>query len=260
MNPVIKLQMLYMQQSKHSNYQVLPLKLRQYLVNDSIKIKSRYEEKRLDFITSILDINRKKLLDIGGNTGFFTFELIDRGIKNAVLYEGNVTHAEFVRTSADILNVTEYLTVINSYLDTSNFNSSQRFDITLLMNVLHHIGDDYGDSSLSIQESRKLIIKSVQNMAFFTKYLVLQVGYCWKGNRNLPLFEKGEKQEQVAFLEQAISGYWNFVSIGIPEQKVGDIFYAKLSEKNMVRQNDLGEFLNRPLFILESKLLSNCEI
>ena len=253
-----KLQFLYMQQSKHSNYQVLSSRLNDILGDHLIKVKSRYEQQRLIFIVSNLDFFKKKLLDIGGNTGFFTFELIDRGVNNATLYEGNSVHANFVCLAAEILKVSDRLTVINDYLDTPSFKCNQYFDVALMMNVLHHLGDDYGSSLISLEKARKLIIQSLQHTATFTKYLVVQIGYCWKGNRDLLLFNTGTKQEQIDFMMMAINDYWNIINIGIPERQYNQIVYTEPSKKNMIRQDELGEFLNRPLFILESKLLVGC--
>jgi hypothetical protein len=56
-------------------------------------------------------------------------------------------------------------------------------DIVLLFNVIHHLGDDFGDKSLlwkKAKEKMKLV-----SIAFHTnEVLVLQMGFCWKGDRN----------------------------------------------------------------------------
>lgn len=247
-----KLQELYMQQSKHSNYQVLPRKLREAVNLELFEINSRCEEQRFEFITSTINVKDKSLLDIGGNTGFFSIELLDHGLAQATLYEGNKAHAEFVRISAEILGFAKQLKVVDSYLDVSEVQVADHYDITLLMNVLHHLGDDYQDHALNIREARSLIITSLQKISHITDYLVFQLGYCWKGNRNLLLFDKGTKQEQIDFVKNAAVGHWDVVEIGIPEKISDGIVYNPCSSGNMARQDALGEFLNRPLFILKS--------
>lgn len=253
MRDIDKLCFLYKNQSKHANYQILPRKLQPFFESHPIQIKSRHEEERLNFIKANINISQKSLLDIGGNTGFFTFELLDSGATSATLYEGNRIHAEFVHTAAKLLNLSNRLTVINSYFDSSiNGISPSHFNVTLLMNVLHHIGDDYGDKSITINKARELVANSLKNLAAFTDILAFQIGYCWKGNRNLPLFKTGSKQEQIDFLIQSTENYWKVSAIGIPQITDQKIAYEKPTKENMNRQDGLGEFLNRPLFILKS--------
>ena len=43
-------------------------------------------------------------------------------------------------------------------------------------------------------------------------------------------------------------------NIGIAESAGDKIIYNELDSKNIERQDSLGEFLNRPIFIMESKL------
>ncbi len=254
MNFPDELKALYMQQSKHSNYQVLPRKLRPYLDEKNIVIKSRHEEARLNYIANELELCDKSLLDIGGNSGFFSLELLEIGVKDVVFYEGNKTHAEFVKTATKMLGLSDRLIVNNSYLDIETFLPQKKIDITLLMNILHHFGDDYGDPETSIDEAKLEIMRNLQKMAEFTRYLVFQLGYNWKGNVQLPLFEGGTKKEQINFIRSIASAYWDFVSIGIAEQLNDRYEYKKISKNNIDRQDEFGEFLNRPLFIMKSKL------
>jgi SAM-dependent methyltransferase len=252
MDSLARLRYLYLHQSKHSSYQVLPGRLREILAGDSLGTRSRHEESRLNFIIDTLEIRDSTILDIGGNTGFFSVELLDRGAASATLYEGNPVHAEFSRLAASVLGLTERLAVVNEYLDLPNLEMDKHFHLALLMNVLHHLGDDFGDPALGVEEARTLIEKSLERVAWFSDFLVFQLGYCWKGNRDLPLFKSGTKQEQVDFMTRAIRGHWEMIAIGIPELEGDRVFYREPTPENMKRQDPLGEFLNRPLFILKS--------
>jgi SAM-dependent methyltransferase len=255
MDNLSRLRDLYRIQSKHSNYQVLPGRLSPLLGGESLGTRSRYEASRLEFITDNLDPNNRSILDIGGNTGFFSIELLDLGAKSATLYEGNPAHAEFSRLAATVLGLSGRMTVIGEYLDLPCPNLDRKYDVTLLMNVLHHLGDDFGDPAISAGKARELIRESLRSLARFSEFLVFQLGYCWKGNRALPLFEEGTKKEQVEFVSLAAYGFWETLSIGIPEVKDGLVSYREPTPENMKRQDPLGEFLNRPLFILKSLLV-----
>lgn len=246
------LKSLYSQSSKHSNYQVLSNKLSNVLSNKEITVSSRYEKERLYFIADMMELKNKTILDIGGNTGFFSLELIDLGIKKVCYYEGNNTHAEFVKKAVKLLEVEDLVEIYNEYFLFEEKPIDKKFDITLLLNVLHHIGDDYDDKSLSIEKAKENIISSLNNLSKKTNKIVFQLGFNWKGDKNLGLFENGTKEEMISFIENGIKNFWKIKSIGIAEQVNNNIIYKEINENNIKRNDNLGEFLNRPIFILES--------
>ncbi|MCB0752603.1 MAG: hypothetical protein KDC52_14120 [Ignavibacteriae bacterium] len=81
--------------------------------------------------------------------------------------------------------------------------------------------------------------------------LVIQIGFNWKGDIRFPLFENGTKGEMINYLKSNISKKWEISKIGIAEQIENKIEYKSLSNNNIVRNDRLGEFLNRPLFVLK---------
>lgn len=244
---------LYNKLSKHSNYQILPSNLNYLLSSDEIYIKSRYEMERLEFIVNNITTYNQSFMDIGGNTGYFTFELINRGAKTIHFFEGNQAHAEFVKLAMKELNLEDKVTVFSKYFDFDRSSGYRKVDIILLLNVLHHIGDDFGDKSLTIKNAKLKIIEHINTLAYWTETLVLQLGFNWKGNPQFSLFKNGTKSEMINFVSQGTCKSWEVKAIGIPEEKDGLIKYTYLNDKNIDRDNSLGEFLNRPIFILEKK-------
>ncbi len=96
-------------------------------------------------------------------------------------------------------------------------------------------------------------------MAYITPVLAFQMGFCWKGNRNLPFFTKGTKGEMIHFILEGIQGFWEIMATGIPEKHGEEIVYCPLNAQNIQRNDSLGEFLNRPLFLLRSKIINGGE-
>ena len=248
----IELKKLYQKGSKHSNYQILSTRLNQIIGNNEIDVKTRYESERLSYIIKSIEIKDKTILDIGGNTGFFSFELIENGAEKLYYYEGNKAHAEFVQLAADVLNVTNQISTTNDYYKFENEFINVKFDIILLLNVLHHVGDDYDDQQLTINNAKLNILKQLNSLAYKTKHIVFQLGFNWKGDRNLGLFENGTKKELINFIIEGVNGYWDVEKIGIAENANGKIEYLDLNEDNIKRIDSMGEFLNRPIFILKS--------
>ena len=252
-NELVKiLRDLYMKESKHSNYQILSAKLQEFLGKDLV-INSRYEKERLQYIIDNLEIKNKKILDIGGNTGFFTLESCDRGAQMVDYFEGNKNHAQFVYYASKLLEVEEKIVVHPEYYTFSQCD--EKYDIIYCLNVVHHLGSDFAEGT-TIQEAKQLMMNCVNQMASATKYLVFQMGYNWCGNPSECLFEHGTKEEMEQFVKDETAQYWDIVKIAVAQKKDAEIEYEDINEENNVRKDSLGEFLNRPLFIMKSKVFA----
>ena len=243
-----KLVELYEQASKHSNYQILPPELAQYIPEGNLHVKSRYEKERMDYIQKKLELGGAVFCDIGCNCGYFSFACMKAGAGAGDLYEGNPAHAEFVKTAAEVLGLSEVLTVHNEYF-TFEENTGRRYDVGLLLNVLHHVGDDYGKVQ-NMADAKEHILEELARMASYTGKLVFQLGFNWMGDRNRCLFETGTKEEMINWLKEGIKGYWDIEFTGIAVRRDGRVVYEDRNADNSRRMDELGEFLNRPIFIL----------
>lgn len=254
MTPQQKLVQLYSTSSKHSNYQVLAPDLRSLVDDNDIHTKTRSEKERFEYLLTKIDFANQTVIDIGANTGYFTFEAIKHGAKHVTVYEGNEAHAEFVRVAAEALGVKNSVSVINEYFAFDQSISEEKCDILLLFNVLHHIGDDYGDNTLSIEQAQRQIIEQLNSLTKIAKTVVFQLGFNWQGNPNFPLFKNGTKAEVIDYLKAGTEDHWEITSIGIATKQNDTVIYKECNPINIQRDNSLGEFLNRPIFILKSKV------
>jgi SAM-dependent methyltransferase len=248
-----RLEKLLSSDSKHGNYHALPARLKN-LLGLSYNPKSlHYEEARLRFILEHIDPNEKSALDIGANTGFFSFEMIDAGANYVKAYEGNPLHAEFISMAAAETGLSERLTVESGYFDFTHVPCCF-YDLTLLLNVLHHTGDDYGARFTSVAAAKDGIIEQINSVSAFSRSMVFQMGFNWKGNPDLPLFRNGTKREMIRYIEEGVLDHWDIVGIGIARRDADDnVRFDPLDMANIERDDSLGEFLNRPLFIMKSK-------
>ena len=253
MKDTSKLLDLYHQTSKHSNYQIVASNLENYIGNDAIDVTSRYEKERLKYFLENVNVKGKSIVDIGGNTGYFTFELLKAGAAKANYYEGNKVHALFVKEASSILDLQDRLNVHNEYFLFDN-SMQENHDVIFLLNVLHHVGDDYGDEKISKEKALETITQSLKNLASKTDTLIFQLGFNWKGDRHLPLFENGTKKEMIDFIVSATKDIFEIIDIGIAEKIDDTIVYKPMSDTNLQRYDELGEFLNRPIFVMKSKV------
>lgn len=246
---------LYSINSKHSGYQMLSNQLRTIIGDTAqLRVNSRYEIERLDYILGNVNIKGSFVLDIGGNTGYFSFAMLEHGARKVHYYEGNDNHAEFVRIAAKVLGLESKMEIGNEYFNFSQIKKHKwHYDITLLLNVLHHIGDDYGNPNITMNEAKEVIIEQLNCLADITEVLIFQLGFNWKGDRTKCLFENGTKGEMIRFVEAGTKNHWTIYKIGIAESHDGMIKYCDLNSQNCKRNDELGEFLNRPIFIMKSK-------
>lgn len=249
---IVFLREVYMKESKHSNYQILSSRLQQ-LLGEELSVSSRYERERFKYIVENLDIRNKSVLDIGGNTGFFTFESLEFGADVVDYFEGNKNHALFVERASELLGISQR---INIYPEYYLFGQSEKkYDIIFCLNVVHHLGSDFAEGK-TIKEAKKEIIRCINQMAHNAKVLVFQMGYNWGGNPDECLFELGTKEEMELFIQNETAEFWDMEKIAVAEKLGGNVVYKDATKENNVRIDKLGEFLNRPIFIMRSKVFT----
>lgn len=243
---------LYQHTSKHSNYQVLSPALAPLLSNEAISVQSRSEAERLAYIVSRLPVAGLLMADIGGNTGYFSFELLAQGAQHVDYFEGNQAHHDFVKAAASALGWSPRLQTHHRYV---NFAPGELAptDITLLLNVLHHLGDDFGNPATAKEAAKQQMLDCLATLSRSSARAVFQLGFNWQGKIDQPLFAGGSKAEMIEFVRAGTASDWDIEHIGIAERDTTGIVFRDLSAHNLARNDSLGEFLNRPLFILQSR-------
>ena len=241
--------------AKHSTYFRKPKRF--MIDNDYLSVKKYkginnlpgdclFETPRSNYINNNLEYSGKKVLDIGCNTGFFLFNALDQGAESVVGYEGSKSALEILlEYSKDQGDVT----IKDEYFDFKTL--SDVFDITHCLNVVHHLGDDYGDQNISISEAKLSILKQIDYLGNISDRLVFQMGYNWKGDVNFPLFKSGEKREMIDFIRSGLKN-WAVERVSVAELHDDVVVYSDLDSENLRRYDALGEFLNRPIFIMKS--------
>lgn len=235
---------------RHYAYQILPTQL-QHLQDDmTLEFSPKYEAERLSYMLSKVVFKDKSVLDIGCNTGYFLFEALEHGAKQCTGYEGEKVHWDFVSSAAEAIGE-KRIHVANEYFIPTQH--TEKYDIALLLNIVHHIGDDFDEKSLTMEQAKTHMITYINDMANITDTLIFQMGFNWQRRIDQCLFPHGTKAEMIDFIKQGTSHTWDIRGIGIPEKKDGKVKYNEVNSRNIKRDDSLGEFLNRPIFILTKK-------
>lgn len=245
-----RLKELYANSSKHSQYQRLPTCLEEILDLRNTEMGSKYEKERFKYICENTNLG-ETVIDIGGNTGFFTFESIFAGVRKVDYWEGNDNHAQFVQLASDIVGCENSIDVHNEYFVVSR-GDDRCYDTILFLNVLHHLGVDFSEEN-SINKAKLRMLDYLNGLAKYGKKMVFQMGFNWGGDINKPLFEHGLKEEMITYISNGTKGKWSIEKIGIAVKKDKDVIYENMTAENINRIDEYGEFLNRPIFIMNSK-------
>ena len=250
MNQPTDLQSLYRASSKHSSYQLVHPMLAAVFGEAEAMPAGKRESERQRYFDSVLAYAGQRVLDIGANTGYFSFAALAQGAASVLCVEGNPRHAEFIEAGARALGVGERLRVRPAYFD---FEAApqERFDLTFCLNVLHHLGDDFGDPALTLVQARAQMLASLNRMSALTGTLVLQLGFNWKGDVRFPLFEGGEKAALIEFVRSGLDAGWALDAVVVPNPQT--LAYEPVNAGNIARCDALGEFMNRPIFVLRSR-------
>ena len=57
----------------------------------------------------------------------------------------------------------------------------------------------------------------------------------------------------IEFVQKGVEGRWSIRKIAVAERYQQTIKYVPIDDVNIKRDDSLGEFLNRPIFILDRK-------
>ncbi|MEW6655182.1 MAG: class I SAM-dependent methyltransferase, partial [Bacteroidota bacterium] len=213
---------------KHRGYHILPERLNKNITDEHLKSHSVfYEKERMTYFRSYVDFKNKSILDIGCNTGYFLFGTLDDGATNVTGYEGKTSCNEFLEKAIELLGEEKRFRLVKKYFDFSDHQ--QNYDIIFLLNVLHHVGDDYGDKLLTISDARNKIIEQLNILSKNTSILIYQMGFNWQGNIKRCLFPNGLKSEMIDFLKKRTKNHWDVIAIGIAVKNKGGIIYKNLN-------------------------------
>jgi SAM-dependent methyltransferase len=245
------LKALYTVKGKHTIYQQVHPLVAVHLPDQEVIAPGKLDIERQAYFERALTLRGARVLDIGCNSGYFTFGALQAGARHVTCYEGHTEHANFVKYGAELAGLSERVTVHPSYFD---FQPAGRdpFDVIYCLNVLHHLGDDFGDASLNIDAARQQMLCCLAQMASMTRTLMLQLGFNWKGDVRHPLFEGGEKAALIDFVAQGSADHWLIEEVTVPHP-VSKV-YERISADNLPRNNQIGEFMNRPLFKMRSRV------
>ena len=171
-------------QSKHGCYQTLPPKLlNQYPELNCVSYDRRLDKFRYKWITNHLNFHKKKVVEIGANIGYFSTRIADEFDAMVHAYEANSYHKKAIKLISSLMNIPNNRLIIhNKTVSFYNDESLEGGDVLILLNVLHHAGEDFMSKEVITLNAWGKNVKGIlQSLSGKFNFLVFQMGYTWKG-------------------------------------------------------------------------------
>jgi len=211
------------------------------------------DSERAEFIFTQKNAEGKNVLDIGANQGFMSVEASLRGAQHIDAFESNEVDGAFLAKAAQSLSVLKDLT---AHVDNYDFEKhNDRWNYVLCLNVLHHVGRYFDQHIKTLDEAKWVISQHLQRLMTKGGCTWLQLGFNWQGNIEQPMFGQGTKREMTEFVAGLLGAQAKIATIGIfsPISRM----YEKVGSDDWdhplwQRIEELGEFGNRPLYLIEA--------
>ncbi len=124
------------------------------------------------------DLGGKRVLEIGCNAGLFLHACIQAGAREAVGIEKDshyLGQAQFVMDAFSKLHGRYYpVRVFQGAMEELDYSMLGTFDLTLLLNVIYHIGKSDEYRGLSDSQIKQLQVRTLRNLAKISRYLMFQ--------------------------------------------------------------------------------------
>lgn len=283
MEKIQKLIGLINENGKHSSYQQLPSDVRNNYSKVLSEVNwspSRLDIPRLNWIVDVMkSIKVGTITDIGANSGFFSVELRNAFDASCISYEPHLPHAKAIGLIKEICAINDFqLAVKNAGVSLNDVRELNNSDLLVFLNVLHHAGDDFdSDKVKTIKDWKTYSSKYLEQLTGKFKYMFFQLGNAWMGS-GVKLFDdrtcfsetinllenSGWKVECAGLIENFIGNpkyntYFRNSNSNQGFENLNEIYGARKLKRycsNKLFLNVDYKFLNRPLYLCKSKVLT----
>ena len=215
-----KLRQLYGIDSKHANYQNIPVFVQEALgYSETIDENWRGDTARYQYILDHIAFADGVIVgDVGANTGFFTLSLAHAYPSSRfIAYESNPTHAQFIRQVADYFAM-ENVQVAATAVDLQNAAHLPPHDILLHFNVLHHAGHDFDQVHVpSLADFDVYALNYLTRLrTAVSQSLVFQMGSNWGGQKKSPIIGVKDDLEKLSYMANLLThSGWQIIHVAL---------------------------------------------
>lgn len=209
---------------------------------------------RAAFVFDQQSAKGRRVLDIGANQGYMSIEAALRGARHIDAFESNAIDSAFLIQAASALFP---LRSVSVHAENYRFDLPRtgQWNYVLCLNVLHHVGRYFDQHVNTLEQAKSAMAQHLQGLLSSDGHVWLQLGFNWQGDVQRPLFERGTKREMTDFVAAMAGPNARIATVGIynPDSKAYEAVALDDGDHPLWERIDsLGEFGNRPLYLIES--------
>lgn len=195
----------------------------------------------------------QKVLDIGANQGYMSIEAALQGAQCVDAFESNDIDGAFLSQAARAFPELNSLSAHALNYEFAQTNT--QWSYVLCLNVLHHVGRYFDGQIVDMAQAKTAMAEHLQRLLARGGCIWLQLGFNWQGDTLQPMFPNGTKREMTDFVTDMLGVDARIVTIGIysPDSRAYKAVAPNDRDHPLwQRMEALGEFGNRPLYLIES--------
>lgn len=212
------------------------------------------DAERAMFMFDNQDVAGMSMVDIGANQGYFSVECALRGARRVRAYESDPTDGAFLADVSAYFPALKAIEVCPYAYDFNRSDADEKGGV-ICLNVLHHVGRYFDGHVTSLPAAKALMGRYLQGLLASGSDVWLQLGYNWQGDPLRPMLPNGTKREMTAFVLSLLEDKGRVEKIGIynPDSLAFEaVAYADDGNPLWNKLTHLGEFANRPLYLIKS--------
>lgn len=212
------------------------------------------DHERASFMFENKSVHHARVLDIGANQGYFTVEAALRGAGQVDAYESNAIDGDFLFRASQAFAELQSVRSLTLGYDFHVPNQGRWSDV-ICLNVLHHTGRYFDEGVDNMLDAKATMAKHLQGLLTGGASVWFQLGFNWKGDEKQPMFEHGTKREMTEYVDRLLAGRGRIAKIGIYNpcsEMYEQATFGDWAHPLWARVERLGEFANRPLYLIES--------
>ena len=166
---------------RHGNYQEIPPSIPQHLRQKLPEYpKTRLESARFDWLDRHGIFTNKRIVEIGGNLGYFSIRATSERDATSVVYEPDNRLGTVMSLMAALSGVTDRIQIRNTPVQLSNWPDMPAADLVINLNVIHHAGQEFDKSIIKTPDDwRSYAVEFLRLLTKVAPLMAFQTGFLW---------------------------------------------------------------------------------
>jgi hypothetical protein len=164
---------------RHGNYQEIPPSIPEHLRQKLPEYpKTRLESARFEWLDRLGMFAKKRIVEIGGNLGYFSIRATSERDATSVVYEPDNRLGTVMSLMAALSGVADRVQVRNNAVMLSDWPELPAADLVINLNVIHHAGKEFDKSIIKTAgDWRAYAVAFLRRLTNVAPLMAFQTGF-----------------------------------------------------------------------------------